>query len=120
MVCCQISPVRSFIPNPFAVFLFCADNRDSWWWVDMGNTYCVGKVVIFNRVDCCKYRLTGAVVRIGFGINNNTICGTVTSSMIAGSRMLEVTCALQGRYISIHLPKKKDLTLCEVEAYACR
>ncbi len=50
----------------------------------MGNTYCVGKVVIFNRVDCCQNRLTGAVIRIGIDSNkiNNAVCGTVTDSMI--------------------------------------
>ena len=99
-------------------------DNTQWWWVDMGNTYCIGKVVIFNRVDCCKERLAGAVVRIGIDSNktNNAICGT-TSSMIEESAKLEVICAIQGRYISIHLTARdthtQPLTLCEVEAVAC-
>ncbi len=86
----------------------------------MGSIYCIGKVTIFNRVDCCKERLTGAVVRIGIDSNkiNNAICGTVTSSMIYESAKLEVLCAIPGRYISIHLPGKNVLTLCEVQAFA--
>ena len=87
----------------------------------MGNTYCIGKVVIFNRADHFNHedRLTGAVVRIGIDSikTNNAICGNVTSDMIYESAKLEVLCAIQGRYISIHLPVENALTLCEVQAY---
>ncbi len=90
----------------------------------MGNTYCVGKVVIFNREDsCCKERLTDAVIGIGGDKTNYTICGTVNSSMIEQSAKLEVMCAIRGRYISIHLPTSVTgntvLTLCEVQAFEC-
>ncbi len=88
----------------------------------MGSTHCVGKVVIFNRVDCCQERLTGAIVRIGSNSKKakNAVCGTVTDSMIEESWMLNMTCAIQGRYISIHLNTEEYLTLCEVQAYAGR
>ncbi len=49
---------------------------------------------------------------------NNPICGTVTSEMVANE--IEVLCSVPrlGKYISIHLPGQQFLQLCEVKAYA--
>ena len=66
-------------------------------------------------------RLQGAIVRIGQDPNrNNPDCGPgITSQEIQSSHVIEVTCELEGRYISIHLPPisgvNRFLNLCEVE-----
>ncbi|XP_072017309.1 fucolectin-4-like [Amphiura filiformis] len=89
----------------------------------MNQTECVGNVVIYNRVDCCKYRLEGAIVRVGFDCDkaNNPICGHVTRHMIDQNQRVDVLCnqALMGKYISIRLPVDviESMILCEVEWY---
>ena len=67
-------------------------------------------------------RLLGAVVRIGQDPNrNNPYCGPgITSQQIQSGSVIEVTCELEGRYISIDLPpisgvNSRILNLCEVE-----
>ncbi|XP_070554944.1 uncharacterized protein [Ptychodera flava] len=97
--------------------------QNSWWKVDLQNTYKVDKVVITNRKDCCTGRLVGAVVRVGSSadIASNTQCGnTVTSNGVAKSITITFDCSddTSGRYVSVQLEGKNEfLTLCEVEVY---
>ncbi|XP_072033347.1 uncharacterized protein [Amphiura filiformis] len=97
------------------------NNKGAWWVVDISKKVCVGKVVIYNRKDCCKERLANAVVRLGpnkkGAARKNPECGVIKASDIDGSSVLEVTCNMKGRYLSVNLPGKNYLQLCEVEAY---
>ncbi|XP_072046576.1 uncharacterized protein [Amphiura filiformis] len=98
------------------------DNDRQWWTVDMEESWCVGKVAIYNRVDCCSSRLDGAVIRVGSNsaFENNLECeSSVSSEQIQGSQIIEIECNLQGRYLSVELPLDKRLALCEVKAYMC-
>ena len=38
---------------------------DPWWRVDLGSSYLVNQVVVYNRVDCCSGRLRNMEIRIG-------------------------------------------------------
>ncbi|XP_070555887.1 uncharacterized protein [Ptychodera flava] len=97
--------------------------QNSWWKVDLQNTYNVDQVVITNRKDCCSERLEGAVVRVGSSSNiaSNTQCGnTVTSYRISKSITMTFDCSdgTNGRYVSVQLEGRNQfLTLCEVEVY---
>ncbi|XP_070556415.1 uncharacterized protein [Ptychodera flava] len=97
--------------------------QDSWWKVDLQDTYNVDEVVIINREDCCSERLVGAVVRVGPSedIASNTQCGNaVTSEQITASLTITFDCADEtaGRYASVQLEGQNQfLTLCEVEVY---
>ncbi|XP_072034770.1 kielin/chordin-like protein isoform X2 [Amphiura filiformis] len=85
----------------------------------MGKAKCVGKVVIYNRKDCCKERLKGARIHVGSDKNrNNPVCGIIKAKDIKNKSVLEVSCNLKGRYLSVSLPGKDYLTLCEVKAFA--
>ncbi|XP_072033346.1 uncharacterized protein [Amphiura filiformis] len=93
--------------------------KGAWWSVDMGKAKCVGKVVIYNRKDCCKERLKGARIHVGSDKNrNNPVCGIIKAKDIKNKSVLEVSCNLKGRYLSVSLPGKDYLTLCEVKAFA--
>ncbi|XP_072032978.1 uncharacterized protein [Amphiura filiformis] len=95
------------------------NDKKAWWKVDMGGNKCVGKVDIFNRVDCCKERLRGAVVRVGNNKdhNKNAKCGIVTDAMIKAKQKISINCDLRGKYISIALERQDYLQICEVKAY---
>ncbi|XP_070577519.1 uncharacterized protein [Ptychodera flava] len=64
-------------------------------------------------------RLRGAVIRVGNSdvIANNEKCGeTITADEISSNEMIEVECALEGRFVSVQLENITGvLTLCEVE-----
>ncbi|XP_072040245.1 IgGFc-binding protein-like [Amphiura filiformis] len=94
------------------------ENDKAWWSVDMGDNYCVGNVEIFNRVDCCEKRLVGAVVRVGddSGMMTNPVCGTITGESGELGEII-LSCNRKGRYLSIHLPSKGFLHICEVKVY---
>ncbi|XP_072051706.1 fucolectin-like [Amphiura filiformis] len=89
-----------------------------WWVVDIEETYCVDRVVIYNRVDCCGDRLDGAIIRVGSNSvhTNNPECASRVSST-EDTRVIEIECNLSGQYLSVELPQNGLLTLCEVEAY---
>ncbi|KAI2663084.1 Fucolectin-1 [Labeo rohita] len=92
-----------------------------WWRVDLGNVYSISKVVITNRGDCCKERLKGAQIRIGYNLenngNNNELAATVLT-VLDGTKTFEFE-PVNGRYVNIFLPGNDEiLTLCEVEVFA--
>ncbi|XP_072014305.1 pentraxin fusion protein-like [Amphiura filiformis] len=91
-----------------------------WWAVDMQKDECVGKVVLYNRVDCCADRLRGAIVRVGSNTEygQNAECQRRVNASKAAKR-IEIECNLSGQYISVELPKWNFLTLCEVKAIPC-
>ncbi|XP_072034746.1 contactin-associated protein-like 3B [Amphiura filiformis] len=98
-----------------------ASGYGQWWVVDMQKTTCIKKVVIYNRSDCCKNRLTDAVIRIGTNSNmTNPECGPgVTSTQVNSGSIIHMSCDLCGRYLSVNLPATKGspLTICEILAY---
>ncbi|XP_072017281.1 fucolectin-6-like [Amphiura filiformis] len=82
---------------------------------------CVGKVVLYNRADCCEERLEGAIVRVGSNpqYGQNPECESRVSMDQIRSGSLEIDCNLSGQYISVELPRWDLLTLCEVKATSC-
>ncbi|XP_078594600.1 uncharacterized protein LOC144872399 [Branchiostoma floridae x Branchiostoma japonicum] len=92
------------------------------WWVDLGQSYAVDRVVIFNRPDCCRERLNPFNIHIGDSdqVISNPRCGgdhhiNVTHLSIA------IQCqGMQGRFVAVRLPghgPSRILTLCEVQVY---
>ncbi|XP_071945661.1 scavenger receptor cysteine-rich domain-containing protein DMBT1-like [Antedon mediterranea] len=93
----------------------------NWWKLDLGNSYSVRHVRIYNRQDCCRERLAGAIVRVGDdeGMTSNPQCGEpVTPEETTASSIVDRQCdpALDGQYVSISL-ENNYLTLCEVEVW---
>uniref|UniRef100_H3B360 Fucolectin tachylectin-4 pentraxin-1 domain-containing protein n=1 Tax=Latimeria chalumnae TaxID=7897 RepID=H3B360_LATCH len=92
-----------------------------WWRVDLKKPHQISRVAITNRGDCCAERLEGAEVRIGNSLdnngNNNPKCGAVESTS-AWSTHTFCCSGMEGRYVSIVIPGRKDvLSLCEVEIF---
>jgi hypothetical protein len=80
-----------------------------WWRVDLQGTVEVTRVVVWNRVDCCRSRLDNFQVQV-----DSTLCGTVKSAETRNT----VTCkGAVGSSVTVTLMTHGLLTLCEVQVY---
>ncbi|XP_033112683.1 uncharacterized protein LOC117113459 [Anneissia japonica] len=98
---------------------------ENWWMVDLGNSYAIGKVRIYNRADCCRERLNGATIHVGDdvkGMLTNAQCGeSIADADTSAGSVIDRQCSpvLNGRYVSVSLPNNY-LSLCEVEVFSLR
>ncbi|XP_030045990.1 uncharacterized protein LOC115460340 [Microcaecilia unicolor] len=91
----------------------------NWWRLDLRRSWNIAAIVLVNRGDCCSCRLKGAQIRIGNSPDNdNPVCGNVTDTNIKASSIISLCCnGMNGRYVSVILPKADFLTLCEVKVF---
>ena len=86
-----------------------------WWSVDLDRTMEVKSVTVFNRGDCCGDRLNGFEVKVGDSSKwaKNAACGGQHS--ISQGESVSVDCeGKKGRFVSVVVPRKTTLHLCEV------
>ncbi|XP_078541633.1 pentraxin fusion protein-like [Lissotriton helveticus] len=92
--------------------------KGAWWSLNLGKSYAISAIRIFNRNDCCQKRLLLAEVRVGDSPDIvNQLCGTFTQVNINDPA---VFCCkgIKGQYIHVQIPKYAQfLSLCEVEVY---
>ncbi|CAH1274226.1 WSCD2 [Branchiostoma lanceolatum] len=92
-----------------------------WLQVDLGSSTTVQWVILVNRADCCRERVSPFTVHIGNNPNiaYNPRCGG-HHTIPAGKNKDAINCnGLRGRFVGIRLPGNgRILTLCEVEVYA--
>eukprot|EP00058_Branchiostoma_floridae_P010803 XP_002596291.1 hypothetical protein BRAFLDRAFT_82105 [Branchiostoma floridae] len=90
---------------------------DPSWWVDLGQSYMVGRVIIINRGDCCQERINPFNIHIGDSelIHTNPKCGG-DHQIDVSQPSISVPCeGMKGRYVGVRLPgPSRTLTLCEV------
>ncbi|XP_037640569.1 uncharacterized protein LOC119496950 [Sebastes umbrosus] len=98
------------------------EENNPWWRVDLLESYIVTSVIITNRGDCCQQRLNGAEVHIGNSLQDNGAANPVVGTVRGAkqSYTLTFTDRVEGRYVSVVLPGRGYLTLCEVEVYGYR
>ncbi|XP_078662291.1 sushi, von Willebrand factor type A, EGF and pentraxin domain-containing protein 1-like [Branchiostoma floridae x Branchiostoma belcheri] len=91
------------------------------WWVDLGQSYMVDRVVIFNRQDCCPERLNPFNIHIGDSdqVSTNPKCGD-DHQIDVNQPSISVSCqGMRGRYVGVRLPgPNRILTLCEVQVFS--
>ncbi|XP_022111709.1 uncharacterized protein LOC110990943, partial [Acanthaster planci] len=83
-----------------------------WWKVDLQAMYCLTKITIVNRRDCCGERLEGAIVRAGVNSDqsqNTQIGDPVTSTQATDGAVIDFIANLNvsARYISVEVPGSK-------------
>uniref|UniRef100_A0A8C5WL30 Pentraxin (PTX) domain-containing protein n=1 Tax=Leptobrachium leishanense TaxID=445787 RepID=A0A8C5WL30_9ANUR len=92
-----------------------------WWRVDLKSKMVIQSVAISNRGDCCRERMKGAEIRIGNSKENGGIgnprCGIVYR-MNYGETLSFNCREMEGQYVTITMPKREYLTLCEVQVFA--
>eukprot|EP00058_Branchiostoma_floridae_P019988 XP_002605478.1 hypothetical protein BRAFLDRAFT_92895 [Branchiostoma floridae] len=91
------------------------------WWVDLGQSYDIGRVVIFNRQDYGPDRLNPFNIHIGDSnqITSNPKCGG-DHEIDVNQPSISVSCqSMTGRYVGVRLPGEyRTLTLCEVQVFS--
>ncbi|XP_066265973.1 uncharacterized protein [Branchiostoma lanceolatum] len=90
------------------------------WWVDLGQSYLIDRVAIFNRQDCCSRRLNPFNIHIGDSdrVSTNPKCGG-DHQIDLNQPMIQVECkGMRGRYVGVRLPSSYQiLSLCEVQVF---
>ncbi|XP_035276897.1 fucolectin-6-like [Anguilla anguilla] len=93
-----------------------------WWRVDLLQEYQITSVTITNRGDCCGERISGARILIGKHLKNNGInnpeCSVIGSLATGETRTFQCPQPMIGRYVTLYLPKREYLHICEVEVNA--
>ncbi|KAI8503301.1 hypothetical protein Bbelb_191220 [Branchiostoma belcheri] len=90
------------------------------WWVDLGQTYQVNRVVIYNRWDCCRDRLNPFHIHIGDSaqVTANPRCGG-DHRISTREKFVSIRCpGMTGRYVGIRLQGYRILTLCEIQVFS--
>jgi len=97
-------------------------SENPWWQVDLGATYTIQKVLIWNRTDCCAERLGSLRVLIGSGPHGPWNWFSQEGSLFFsdGARVMSMSGSISGRkdgrYIRIQLlGPKAILSLAEVQ-----
>ncbi|XP_035668594.1 uncharacterized protein LOC118410853 [Branchiostoma floridae] len=90
------------------------------WWVDLGQSYMIKRVEIYNRMDCCSERLNPFNIHIGSSstVTSNPKCGG-DHQIDVNQPSISVSCqGMTGRYVGVRLPGSRTLTLCEVQVFS--
>ena len=92
------------------------NDKQAWWEVDLGHQSYISLISLYNRIDCCKERLTKFEVRL-FG-NAHSFSRKVSQGPNVQNRydfkFPEKTIA---RYVRVQLLGKNYLSLAEVEVF---
>uniref|UniRef100_A0A8C5QRS9 Pentraxin (PTX) domain-containing protein n=1 Tax=Leptobrachium leishanense TaxID=445787 RepID=A0A8C5QRS9_9ANUR len=92
-----------------------------WWRVDLKSKMVIQSVAITNRLECCRERINGAELRVGDSKENGGIgnprCGVV-NRMNYGETLSFDCKGMEGQYVTITLPNREYLTLCEMQVFA--
>ncbi|XP_078692283.1 fucolectin-like isoform X2 [Branchiostoma floridae x Branchiostoma belcheri] len=93
------------------------------WWVDLGQSFPINRVVIFNRQDpCCWDRVNPFNIHIGESGNatDNPKCGGDHQLDRVNQPSISVPCqGMTGRYVGVRLPGyHRALSLCEVQVFS--
>nr|XP_022310472.1 uncharacterized protein LOC111115876 isoform X2 [Crassostrea virginica] len=89
-----------------------------WFRVDLGRSYNVQKVVLFNRKDCCGNRFSNAIISVGESLRSMKTCGTFKGPGKKGQR-IEINCGkgIKGRFVQVQLRGRGLIHLGEVQVY---
>ncbi len=103
------------------------DDQNAWWEVDLGNTFALTSITIWNRTDCCGSRLSDYWVFV----SNTPFATTDTPTTLQGragvfssyqttapnSSSNIIIPGAQGRFVRIQLSATNYLSLAEVQVY---
>jgi hypothetical protein len=96
---------------------------NAWWRLDFGRSVMVTKVIVYNRADCCPFRLNNFKITVGdsSSVNVNTVCASNLPAPLVSPFMIDVTCTtpLRGQYLHISISAVEPLSLAEVQVTGC-
>merc|ERR1711865_834222 len=86
-------------------------SRPPWWYVDLGGVKPVAVVTVWNRGDCCGYRLNNFAVRVGNSgsLSGNKMCGRRHS--VGQGRALAVSCVSGAKKATVNRKATNELKI---------
>jgi hypothetical protein len=99
------------------------DEQSPWWQVDLGATYDIARIRIYNRTDCCRERLRGFYILVSdMPYTSAPAAGPVFgggAQAFGAEDFRDFTSSgnTRGRYVRIALDHSDYLSLAEVEVY---
>ena len=94
-----------------------------WWQVDLGSVHQIGAIILWNRTDCCSFRLSNFYVLVSDApfistnlaatISQAGVSNYYTSGAVGTAK--EIGVYRSGRYVRVHLAGTEILSLAEVE-----
>lgn len=101
------------------------DGEGNWWQVDLGDSYQISKIVIWNRQDMVQERLANFYIMVSeTPIEANSTAASVFSgphdmtSKEEARRHLDITGNAKGRYVRVFLQNSRNpLSLAEVQVF---
>ncbi|MFT7224166.1 MAG: hypothetical protein ACI82Z_001719 [Cellvibrionaceae bacterium] len=98
-----------------------------WWQGDLGESRDIGRIVLYNRTDCCAERLSNFYILISDEDLKNLSPSKAQekanrsfyySGTMPSNYTWEIPAKTQGRYVMIMLSSKNNVSLAEVEAFS--
>jgi len=93
-----------------------ASGIGEWWLVELGGTYPIGDIDIYNRINCCTFRSDDITVTVEDD-NENVLWSQNITSSSAATLMVNAG-GVSGSVIRITQNQDYPLSLAEVEVYA--
>ncbi|KAM8727177.1 uncharacterized protein AB9X84_000971 isoform 5-T8 [Acanthopagrus schlegelii] len=102
----------------------CASTKDEqgnhWWRIDLLGVYNISFVSIYNKI-WPNTNMTGAQIHVGNSRENNgtnnKMCAKITHFEVGEWNDFKCAERVSGRYVTVFLPGRRLLILCEVEIY---
>jgi len=100
-------------------------NTNAWWQVDLGASFTLDSIQLWNRTDCCANRLSNFYVFV----SNTNMSGRSLSSLVGDTSVwryysagqapnkLDIPSYISGRYVRVQLAGTNYLSLAEVQVY---
>jgi len=100
-------------------------STNAWWQVDLGASYALDSIQLWNRTDCCSDRLTNFYVFV----SSSNLSGRSYSSLVGDSTVwryqvtgqaptkLDIPAGINGRYVRVQLAGTNNLSLAEVQVW---
>ena len=92
------------------------DGENSWWEVDLRESYFISSLKLWNRMDCCRERLSGFTVQVFDKDRNLVFQGGPYDARQAENFTIENVNAV-GQFVRISMPGR-HLSLSEVEIFS--
>ncbi|XP_041361191.1 uncharacterized protein LOC121377317 isoform X2 [Gigantopelta aegis] len=102
------------------------NDQNPWWMVDLLSTFSITAVKLYNRADCCQYRLKNLAIEILKQADDTlpVLCCNLTREYIETHRKFFCTPPLEGRYVRIRkygpVPFGETLSFCEVKVFGSK
>lgn len=99
------------------------EGADNWWQVDLGKSYEISKIVVWNREDMAQERLANFYLMVS---DEPIEANSTTANVLSGPHSLtskenlhmDITCDKKGRYVRLFLKGSQEpLSLAEVQVF---